>query len=73
VQLNELTRLIIGSAIKVHCHLGPGVLEKSYELCMAHELAKAGRRSGDKLLYRWFMTECSLITGIAWTCSLTIL
>jgi GxxExxY protein len=35
---NEITRDIIGSAIEVHRHLGPGLLESAYEECLCHEL-----------------------------------
>ncbi len=34
----ELTKKIIGSAIEVHRHLGPGLLESAYEECFCHEL-----------------------------------
>ena len=33
---------IVNAAFKVHKALGPGLLEKVYEVCMAHELRKAG-------------------------------
>ena len=36
---NVLSRLIIGAAIEVHRHLGPGLLESAYEECLAYELA----------------------------------
>lgn len=39
---NTLTGTIIGSAIKVHTRLGPGLLEPSYTRCLLHELKKAG-------------------------------
>jgi len=42
--INEITGLIIKAAIKVHSKLGPGVLESSYEACLAHELTRAGLR-----------------------------
>jgi GxxExxY protein len=42
VDLNALTEKIIGCAIKVHRVLGPGLLESAYEVCLAHELEKAG-------------------------------
>lgn len=29
---------MIGAAIEVHKHLGPGLLESSYEACLSHEL-----------------------------------
>ena len=34
----ELTEQIIGAAIEVHRHLGPGLLESAYEQCLCHEL-----------------------------------
>src|SRR5258708_4150914 len=33
---------IIGLAIAVHRHLGPGLLESAYEECLCHELSQAG-------------------------------
>lgn len=33
---------VVKSAFKVHKELGPGLLEKVYEVCLAHELSKAG-------------------------------
>jgi GxxExxY protein len=35
---NQLTEQVIGAAIEVHRHLGPGLLESSYETCLAYEL-----------------------------------
>jgi GxxExxY protein len=35
----ELTNQIIGSAIEVHRHLGPGLLESAYEECLCRELS----------------------------------
>lgn len=40
--LDELTYKIIGCAIEVHKHLGPGVLESVYEKCFIHELGLRG-------------------------------
>jgi GxxExxY protein len=37
-----LTRKIIGAAIEVHRHLGPGLLESAYETCLAYELEQIG-------------------------------
>jgi|SRR6185503_8603658 GxxExxY protein len=36
--VNVLTREIIGAAIEVHRHLGPGLLESAYQQCLAQEL-----------------------------------
>jgi hypothetical protein len=35
---NEISSLIIGAAIEVHRHLGPGLLESAYESCLCYEL-----------------------------------
>jgi GxxExxY protein len=39
---NEISSQIIGAAIEVHKHLGPGLLESSYEACLIHELRECG-------------------------------
>ena len=39
---NEISRQIIGAAIEVHKQLGPGLLESSYEACLAYELRQLG-------------------------------
>jgi GxxExxY protein len=39
-RLNFLTNKIIEVAIRVHKHLGPGLLESTYESCLAHDLSK---------------------------------
>jgi GxxExxY protein len=36
---HELTEQIIGAAIEVHKHIGPGLLESVYESCLAHEMS----------------------------------
>lgn len=38
----EIGKIIVHSAFKVHKQLGPGLLERVYEVCLAHEIAKAG-------------------------------
>ena len=40
--LNELTYRVIGCAIEVHKHLGPGLLESVYEKCFLRELNLQG-------------------------------
>jgi GxxExxY protein len=37
-----LAKEIVDCAYKVHTQLGPGLLEKVYEACFCHELAKKG-------------------------------
>ena len=38
----EIGKLVIDSAMKVHSALGPGLLESSYRACLAHELELRG-------------------------------
>ncbi|KGD65195.1 hypothetical protein Y5S_01629 [Alcanivorax nanhaiticus] len=42
---DELTGAIIGCAIEVHRHMGPGLMESVYERCLRHELEQAGLES----------------------------
>jgi GxxExxY protein len=42
MEVNEITERIIGAAIEVHRHLGPGLLESAYEECLCYELHLAG-------------------------------
>jgi len=39
---NEIGTAIIGSAMKVHAAVGPGLLESAYETCLLYELEKLG-------------------------------
>ena len=41
-RLNEITGSIIGAAIEVHRALGPGLLESTYEACLAYEITERG-------------------------------
>lgn len=41
-ELNALGKEIVDAAFKVHKALGPGLLEKIYEVCFCHELSKKG-------------------------------
>jgi GxxExxY protein len=41
---NKVTENIIGAAIEVHRHLGPGLLESVYDECLAVELEWRGVR-----------------------------
>ncbi len=42
MEFDELSRRVIGCALEVHRHLGPGLLESTYEACLAYELEQAG-------------------------------
>ena len=39
---NELARMIVDSAFKIHSTLGPGLFESVYEATLAYELRKLG-------------------------------
>lgn len=55
-EINQLTQRIIGLAIEVHRHLGPGLSEAGYERALRMELAEAGisfqRQIGIPVLYK---------------------
>lgn len=40
--VNEIAYKIVGCAIEVHKHLGPGLLESVYEICFIDELRRNG-------------------------------
>ena len=42
MDVNDITKGIIGAAIEVHKRLGPGLLESAYRACLAYELQKRG-------------------------------
>ena len=58
----KLTKDIIGAAIEVHRHLGPGLLESAYEECLCHELQLRGlsfeRQKPLPLEYKGIKLDC---------------
>ena len=42
MEFSELSNRVIGCAIEVHRELGSGLLESTYEQCLAHELSLSG-------------------------------
>jgi len=40
--VNAIARIVVDAAFRVHSTLGPGLLERVYEVCLAHELRKRG-------------------------------
>lgn len=48
--LNQLSNEVIGAAIEVHCELGPGLLETTYELSLQHELKLRGLTSARQVM-----------------------
>lgn len=58
--LNSVTSQIIGSAIKVHRSLGPGLLESVYLTCLCYELKKAGLKVEREKIIPLFYEEVKL-------------
>jgi GxxExxY protein len=58
----ELTEKLITSAIEVHRHLGPGLLESAYEECYCYELKLQGvsleRQKQLPLVYKEITLDC---------------
>jgi len=61
-QENEISGKIIGAAIEVHKHLGPGLLESAYEECLCRELDLRGidfkRQVPLPLKYKGLKLDC---------------
>jgi GxxExxY protein len=59
---NEISGAIIGAAIEVHKHLGPGLLESAYEECLAHEMSLRGmpfeRQKPLPVIYKGTQLDC---------------
>lgn len=59
---DQLTSIIIGAAIEVHRHLGPGLLESAYEVCLAYELTlrnlKVDRQQVLPIVYKGVHLDC---------------
>jgi GxxExxY protein len=61
-RLDSITRRIIGAAIEVHRHLGPGLLESAYQVCLAYELREMGLKLEEQkplpVVYRDVKLDC---------------
>ena len=64
----SLTSDIIGSAIKIHRKLGPGLLESAYEACLSYELSNLGyrieRQKPVPLVYEAVKLDCGFRADI---------
>ena len=60
--LDLITRRIIGAAIEVHRHLGPGLLESAYQTCLAFELRQLGYKVEEQkplpVIYKHVKLDC---------------
>jgi GxxExxY protein len=61
-QYNRITDAVNGAAVEVHRQLGPGLLESSYEACLAYELIQRGlkveRQKELPLRYKAVALDC---------------
>ncbi len=61
-KLDEISRRIIGAAIEVHRHLGPGLLESAYQSCLAFELKQLGLKLEEQkplpIVYKDVKLDC---------------
>ena len=61
-RVNEITEKMIGCAIEVHRHLGPGLLESAYEECTCHEIVESGllleRQIPLPVIYKGIRLDC---------------
>ena len=60
---NEIGEIVLGCAIKVHTALGPGLLESTYEVCLAYELGKAGVKAERQIALPVIYDEVRLDAG----------
>ena len=61
-QENIVSEAVVGAAIEVHRHLGPGLLESAYESCLCRELELRGlsfeRQQSLPVSYKGQSVEC---------------
>lgn len=73
----EITEQILGAAIAVHRALGPGLLESTYEVCLAYELLerqlRIERQTALPVVYRGVRIDCGyrldLVLSVPSVCS----
>ena len=62
MQIEQIGKAVIDSAMKVHTALGPGLLESAYRACVAHELVSRGLQVRQEVPFpvRYGETEISV-------------
>jgi GxxExxY protein len=62
MKINEVTHEVIGGAIEVHRHIGPGLFESAYEECLEYELRQRGciieRQKPIPVVYKEVKMDC---------------
>jgi GxxExxY protein len=61
-RLDQISRRIIGAAIEVHRHLGPGLLESAYQACLVFDLRQLGLKVEEQkplpVVYKQVKLDC---------------
>ena len=62
MEFESLSKDVLGAAIEVHKHLGPGLLESAYEECLSFELVQRGykieRQKPIPVVYKEIKLDC---------------
>ena len=60
--INEISKIVLDCAFKIHTALGPGLLESAYKECLSYELIKNGlkveKEKALPLIYEEVKLEC---------------
>ena len=59
----KIATQLIDSAIKVHSHFGPGLLESAYQKCLTYELNKRGIKVQTEIIQPLFYDNISIDAG----------
>jgi GxxExxY protein len=63
IEQDPVSNKVLGLAIEVHKHLGPGLLESAYEECLGFELRQQGigfqRQVPLPILYKGMQLDCA--------------
>ena len=70
--VERIASKIVDAAYTVHKALGPGLLERVYEVCLRHELSKRGLRYERQGMFQLILTGFSLRKGCVWMSLLKI-
>ncbi len=59
---DEISKIVLDCAFKVHSQLGPGLLESAYQKCLAYELRKSNLKVEEEkpvsLIYKGVKLDC---------------
>lgn len=47
---NDIAKIVVDAAYKIHSHLGPGLLESAYQIILVYELRRRGLKADTEVL-----------------------